>query len=984
MISLRKFLLGGTTVAGLAALVAAPAFAQAPTPVTPDTPARAADATEEVVQDTGTEEVVVVGSRIRRDVYNSPSPIQVVTREDATLSGFNATTEVLQSTAVTGGSGQINNAYGGFVTDGGPGANTIGLRGLGAGRTLVLINGRRVQPAGSRGAVGSADLNVLPSAMIQRVDVLRDGASSIYGSDAIAGVVNVITRPRVEGVTVEGQFNVPTNGGGEQGRISIVGGASGDRWSLSGSAEHLKREELTLEDRDWTRCNTDYRLNRIGGFRTDYVDPFTGAVKCYPITATGSNGVTINTVGVPTQAGTPGPGTTGTTFNRFRPSATSLLGEGVSLSSRDTFEPRMLNESLISPVEIATVFLQGTYDLQRFGDAQAYGEFLANRRRSEQTGYRQLTLDYNQGSPLLPEALRGGRFLRSSDTSGGLPVAARAFIGFGNDQSTQQVDFWKATAGIRGDFVLPDWRYDLTATTSKSSSEYVFQGFLIDRMTQSLDVVQNTDGSFACRITAGGCVAAPALTPSVVGGRLPADWVDYVFRPIVGTTDYTETALAAYVDGPLFTLPAGEVQGAFGVEYRKAEIDDTPGADSRNGNILNFTSSAPTRGTDSVWEAYAEVEVPLLRDAPFAETLTLNLSGRHTDYDSYGAGSTYKAGLVWEPTGWVSLRGSYGTSFRAPALFEQFQGGSTGFLSQSADPCYFESQTTATRIANCGAEGLPIDFNPTQGITVVTAGGAEQGLEAETSENYGFGVVLQPDLPQTFGDLAFAVDYYNIKIDNGVSQVGASAILDRCYDAVGFRSAGGLCRLISARDPSDDTLTVFDSYTNVATQRVSGIDYNLRWTRDVGPGALRLNASVTQFLDQSNRLFADDPFERLNGTIGAPAYTGTADATYAAGSWTARYGVEWIDQMDSDGYLGVDANDPANDYVFATDHYYTHNASVRYEADSWTATFGVRNLFDETPPSISSGFYNRVGDAPLYSGYDYVGRTVFLNVSKTF
>lgn len=974
MIDLRKFLLGTTTVAGLAALgvaLASPASAQ--TETTPDTPARPADSTEAAPQ-TGTDEVVVVGSRIRRDVYNSPSPIQVITRDEATLSGFNATTEVLQSTAVTGGSGQINNAFGGFVTDGGPGANTIGLRGLGPGRTLVLINGRRVQPAGSRGAVGSADLNVLPSAMIQRIDVLRDGASSIYGSDAIAGVVNVITRPRVEGLTIEGQVNIPTAPGGRQGRLSLVGGASGDRWNISGSIEYLKREDLTLADRDWTRCNTDYNLNRTSGEFSDYVDPATGRPKCYPITTTGSNGVTINTVGVPAQGG----------FNRYRPSASSLLGTGVTLNSRDTFELRQLNESLISPVEIGTFFLQGTYDLQRLGNAEIYAELLANRRTSEQTGYRQLTLDYLRGSPLVPAGLRDGTFLSSSETSGGQPVSVRAFIGFGNDKSTQQVDFWKATAGIRGDFVLPAWRYDVTVSTSKSASEYMFEGFLTDRLTQSLDVVQNADGTFRCRITAGGCVAAPALTPSVVGGGLPRDWVDYVYRPIVGTTDYTESTVAAYVDGPLFSLPAGKVQAALGVEYRKAEINDTPGADSRNGNILNFTSSAPTRGTDSVWEAYAEVEVPILRDQPLARQLTLNASGRHTDYESYGTGDTYKVGLLYEPTGWLSLRGSYGTSFRAPALFEQFQGGSTGFLSQSTDPCYFEKQTNPTRIANCQAEGLPADYNPTQGITVITAGGAAQGLEAETSKNLGFGFVLQPKLPQAFGDLALAVDYYDIKIDNGVSQVGASAILSRCYDDPQFRSGGSFCRLVSARSASNNALTVYDSYTNVATQRVRGLDYNLRYTLDVGPGRARLNAGVTQYLDQSSRLFSDDPFDDVNGTIGAPQYTGNADATYEVGSWTVRYGVEWIDHTDSNAYLGIDTNDPANDYVFDTEHYWLHNASVRYEAKDWNATFGVRNLFDETPPSISSGFYNRVGNAPLYSGYDYAGRTVFLNISKTF
>ena len=283
MIDFKKHLLGTTVVVGLAFL-SAPAWAQTQT---------GASASGDKADDdaAAVEEVVVVGSRLRRDNYNSASPVQVVTREDATLAGFASTTEVLQSTAITQGTSQINNAYGGYVTNGGPGANTLSLRGLGTTRTLVLLNGRRVAPAGSRGSVGSADLNVLPSAMIERIEVLKDGASSLYGSDAVAGVVNIVTRNDLDGVTVEGQFNAPmdADGAGQQKRYSIVGGTHGDRWNLSGSAEYYQRDELTLGDRDFTRCPTD---NYLDG--SDYIDPLTGKSKCYSLNA---GGVTINTIG---------------------------------------------------------------------------------------------------------------------------------------------------------------------------------------------------------------------------------------------------------------------------------------------------------------------------------------------------------------------------------------------------------------------------------------------------------------------------------------------------------------------------------------------------------------------------------------------------------------------------------------------------------------------------------------------------------------
>src|SRR5688572_18403975 len=310
--------------------------------------------------------ITVTGSRLRRDAFNSVSPVQLITREEVTAAGFASATDVLQGTAVTQGGAQVNNAFGGFVTDGGPGANTLSLRGLGAGRTLVLINGRRVAPSGTRGAVGSTDLNVLPNAIIDHIEVLKDGASSIYGSDAIAGVVNIVTIDSPEGLTFEAQYNSPLDGGGEQGRVSLVAGFGGDRWSFGGSLEYYDRSSLTLGERDWTLCNMDMLHDPVTGASIDYVDPTTGQPKCYPITGTGSNGVTINTIGT-NAAGLPGvgaPGSVGTTFNRWRPNPAVTTGtfpgfEGVggganSLNVRDTFDPRMYNRSLISPGENST------------------------------------------------------------------------------------------------------------------------------------------------------------------------------------------------------------------------------------------------------------------------------------------------------------------------------------------------------------------------------------------------------------------------------------------------------------------------------------------------------------------------------------------------------------------------------------------------------------------------------------------------------
>ncbi|WP_433935071.1 TonB-dependent receptor plug domain-containing protein [Brevundimonas diminuta] len=995
----KDYLLGTTMAAGAAALSMAMLI--------PGT-ALAQSASNTDQEATQVDEIVVVGSRIRRDNYNAPSPTQVVTREEATLQGFASTTEALQSTAVTGGSAQINNSYGGYVTNGGPGANTIGLRGMGPSRTLVLLNGRRVSPAGSRGSVGSADLNVLPTAMIDRVEVLRDGASSVYGSDAVAGVVNIQTRKNFEGLVFEAQRNEPleANGNGGSTRLSLTAGARGDRWRAAGSIERYERDELTLRDREFTRCQTDGR--RLG---RDFIDPLTGESKCYPITSTGSNGSSINTIGVGVDggldddgnrvfngvAGTPAAGAPNVLFNRFRPNSgvtgdmagyEGVGGTGVNVNVRDTFDDRMLNRSLISPVEITTIYGEGGYQLNALGNAEVYGEFLLNQRKSSQTGYRQLALDYAKGSPLIPSDLSFSTFSGDQGLNKDADIGVRAFIGFGNDTSTQEQRFNRNVVGIKGDFFIPEWRYDLAASYSKSRSEYTSQQFLTNRLIESLDVVPNGAGGFQCRELASnpGCVAAPKLSSQVIGGVLPKAWTDYVFRPVKGVTEYEEKIVSLGIDGPLFDLPAGKVMGFFGAEWRDAEIDDTPGLDSQLGNTYNYSTSAITRGSDSVWEVFGEIEAPLLRDQPFAKELTLNASFRYTDYDSYGDDTTYKVGLVYQPIDMLTFRATYGTSYRAPALFEQFVGATSGFQAAGFDPCseVDPDSATPTLIANCAADGVSADFQQKSSVAVITKGGAEAGLEAETSTNLTVGLVLRPTLPEGWGDFAFAVDYYEIEVKNGVAQYGAANILERCYNSTPaeFAADVGFCSLVS-RDAGDKRLTVENGYVNLATDIVKGLDYTARYRKDVGPGSVLFNLAVTQYTEISSKLFAEDPLQEYKGRLNNPEFTGTADLSYAWDKWRVRYGVEWVQGMDDYGYRRI--KDPAaSQYDLKVDDYYLHNASVQYTGEGWTVTAGVRNLLNEDPPTISSGYNNRVGNAPLYSGYDYLGRTAFVNLTKSF
>jgi outer membrane receptor protein involved in Fe transport len=951
------------------------------------------------------EKITVTGSRIERDTFNSTSPVLVMTRDETLMSGFNSTTAALQSTAVTTGGGQINNAFAGFVTDGGPGANTLGLRGLGATRTLVLLNGRRVAPAGTRGAVGAADLNVFPTAIVDRIEVLKDGASSIYGSDAVAGVINVITRKNIKGVTVEAQYNWPEAGGGEEVRASGTFGYVADKGWFSGSLEYYDRQALKWGDRAWMNCQTDYLRTvsangTVGAWGSaDFIDPRTGMPKCYGITGTGNSGVTINTLGTGSIAGVGAVGAAPgqTTFTRWRPNAnitTGLIGfEGVgagatNINLRDTLDPRIFNNDMISPARLYTGFFQGGYNIGVLGNAEVYGEALLSRRESSQTsGARQLTLDYTRGNPLIPTYLAGqaGNLQAGPTAIAPGPIQYRAFISAGNYRSEQEVDYTKVLGGLKGNLPFKDWKYDGVVTYAKSDASYMLQSWLTDRVTQSLDVVRNASGAIVCRNPANGCVPAPVLTPALLGGAIPQDWMNWTYVNDTGHTKYDETTTTLNTNGTLFQMPHGPVRAALGAEYRRAKIDDTPSIDSQNSNLYNLTSAAVTRGSDSVWELYGEAELPILRAVNWAEELTLNASYRYTDYKSYGGDSTYKVGALWSPVREVTFRAAQGTSYRAPALFEQFIGGTTGFLSATGDPCndYGSRNPTTNRYRNCASEGLPTNFASTSSITSVTIGGHDAGLKAETSKNKTLGVIFQPTLPSGWGDLSLAIDYYDIKVDNGVDRVGTGNILALCYDSPDFRNGNRYCQLVTrAPAGTNRALSVNNSYVNVSTDVVKGYDYTMRYVQKVGPGTFRFNGVLTWYKEQANKLFPTDPLLTFNNTIGNPDMTFVGDISYTWQNWRGRWGVEWIGAMSSYDFFGE--NPATSQYKMDTPSVAYHNLSVEYKASKWSVIVGVRNVADKEPPPISQGFANRMGNAPLYSGYDYVGRTWFVNGQYAF
>ncbi len=1014
----KKVLLGSSMIAGLVAATMAmtPAIASAQTTeAAKKEEAKKADTTE-------VDSIVVTGSRIRRDEFTSASPVQIITRSDSVLAGTLSSAEVLQGSTVTSGAAQVDNAFLGFVTEGGPGANTLSLRGLGAVRTLVLLNGRRLAPAGTRGQVGQADLNTLPAAMVERYEILKDGASSIYGSDAIAGVANIITRTDIDGLTFEGFTNQTFDGGGARYRASVVAGKTFDRGNISGSFEYKRQERIKIADREWANCGRGY-LIYPDGTTVDDLLPDGSGVRCNGINYGG--GTAHDYIGA--WRSSTGSRTTLTSEPGFVGNYTGV-GTGTTLSyngwrnvastnSRPLANPLQNEEDLYSPSKNYTFYGNGNYDLGILGNAEAYGEILYTRRESSQTGSRQLSLDpfgserlayyygaptYGADNPLFPTTLAAAGF-----------HFINPFIFWGLDKSSQEVDYYRVSGGVRGDLGFGNWRYDANLMFAKSDASYTFQSFITDHIRQSLNLVNAASSTPAaltltapagtvgagrvltCASNIGNanpeCVPANLLTDGALNGTdIPQALRSWLFKDVTGNTSYEQTTFQFAIDGDLFTLPAGKVGAAFGVELRHDELNDTPPIESQTRSLYNLTSATPTRGTDDIWEVFGELNIPLLANVPFAKSLDASLSARHTNYDSYGSSDTYKVGLTWAPVDWLKLRGTHGTSFRAPGIFERELGGQSGFYGVTSDPCYQYQNLNSTtiRYQNCltelttllGSQSAALAWAPTGGPQVYSSGNPD--LEAEKSKSTTIGFVIQPDAV----NLSFAVDYFKISIRDQVANFG-TAILSNCYADPQFRAGGSYCTFVAPRNSTTGNLTYFiDNYVNVAQQGVEGFDFTVRYTRDILDGRFVSQLRATNMKSQTSRLNPTDAVDQLAGFPGYPKWVGDLDLRYEWKDWIFRWGVDYVSTQDAKDYYEIDTTDENNLYHTKVEAYFEHSASVQFNGkNDWEVTVGVNNIFGEEPPIISYGLgVSRVGSSQLYSGYDNIGRSAFVNIVKSF
>ncbi|MFZ4069358.1 MAG: TonB-dependent receptor plug domain-containing protein [Caulobacterales bacterium] len=963
---------------------------------------------KEAVKTTNQEEVVITGSRIRRDNFNSTSPVEVITNEQSQLRGQTDTAEILQGSPAAAGSQQITSQFTGFVTEGGPGVNTLSLRGLGPTRTLVLLNGRRLNPAGTRGQVGAVDLNVLPESIIDRIEILKDGASSVYGSDAVAGVVNVITRTNVDGAVISGQTNQTFEGGGAVYQFDGTWGRTFDKGQFNVSFEWNKREELTMGDRDYLSCSQDLVYDINTGGQRDIIDPATGQSKCFNLlvgvydrlatggrfkpgavaAGSGLGGLNLNIAGQGYERVGLTYAQVAALFPTGTPATTIEAAWRESQAAVPTDDPLYKKLQAFQPVERATIFTQFSYDLTP--NVELYSEAFFNRRESEQKSFRQIFPNVAATNPFNP-----------------FGQLSRSIVQVPTDGS-QKVDTWSVVAGLRGDLnfggFLDGWSYDIYGKYGASEGSYTNDIIPNDRVESTI----RTTGTIAapvCTMIAGSiststCVPVNLFRASTVagGGFTPAEQ-SFLFIKETGNTTYKQTLFEGSINGDLFDLPAGPLSAVLGFHYRKEEIDDTPGFNARNNNLWGQTSAGRTAGSDTVREAFTEVEAPILRGVPLAEQVTLNASARYTDYDSYGSNETYKLGLNWAITPQYRVRGSFGTSYRAPALYELFLANQTAFIGNSTvDPCnnWGVNQNNPTIRANCQADGIPPTFNNTFSSATTVTGGGKGILEAETSEATTIGLIWTPD----FLDLSIALDYFDIKIFDQVAQFGAANIVSSCYSDPGFRTGSPFCQLFTRNltpgNPEFGRIgTINNSYVNLNQQVTKGLDLTATYRHEFSFGTLRTDLQATWTFKDEIEFFSVNPAlpaprNDFNGEVFNPDFVGSLDLRFDRKDWTFFWNVDVIGKTSlTEEFLGDQfawRGTPGLAYYKQhTEFHAEHSTSVRYRTDQWTLQGGIQNVFNEEPPTFSTGNTSlRRGNTPIANQYDILGRRAFVSVTRRF
>ena len=942
--------------------------APAPGATTVAAPADAAPAAQAPAVPKDVEEMLVTGSRLRQKDLTTPAPVTVLGKSQIQSAPKINIGDILQTLPSQG------NALNTSVNNGGNGTTQVNLRSIGANRTLVLVDGKRMV-YGGLGADATVDLATIPTGAIERVEVLKDGASAVYGSDAIGGVVNIITRQPFNGAEATAFEGISQRGDAETRNVDVIAGAKSDKGGFLFGAGYFDQKSFMAADRSWAKYALAY----------DYAETDPAKKE----SRGGSGSIPQGRVQLdPSACTTPLCGELAAAYGATRqyfindPSATG--GWRPYVGSTDAYNYQAVNY-LVTPTQRISMFASGDYNL---GDvARVYFQSTyVNRKWANMLAPEPLNQGFgvtiaadNQYNPFGTEITAFGRRLNELS---------------GRSQATD-MDTFRLVAGIDGTIgqaagPLAGWTWDASLNYGRTAG--------ITKSTGSLNtqIVQQGIGPSYEDATGWHCGTAASPIANCVPVNLFGG--EGTITPEMAASLGAFTGIAqgwnqqftaeGNVSGELFKLAAKQSAAiAAGYQYRYEYGGFQPNPLAVLGLDADY-SSMPTSGMYHTNEVYGEFSLPIIDNTFMAEELSLDAAVRYAKYSTYGATTTYKVGGRWSPVNDVTLRGTYSTGFRAPSVSELFSGTQTSWPS-AMDPC--GNPNSPDTADQCGAAAGNGNDDTQQLETI----GGNKNLQPEKSKMFTAGVVVQPAAVE---NLSVTLDYYNLAINNNLGAIGAAVIIAGCYPGPGGTPDPILCSKIT-RDSSTNMISDIDDVnTNLGSLKTQGIDIGVRYAYPTEFGRLGLVADANYLLalDQivgtvkikgkntydlgvnpALKINAGVSYDKDGFVVGVDTRYVGAIHECAAADGTAAGGGCYANYRDAAGELYPTHSIPA---------YMVYNMTAAYTFDwdnAWgktTISGGVQNLADTNPPLIYNSFLSYADP----SAYDFLGRYFYVRLAQKF
>jgi outer membrane receptor protein involved in Fe transport len=944
----------------------------APAPAAPPPPAPPATPVKPPAGDDGKTEVIsVTGATVERERFTGRAPVSVVTRTDLAASGRATLGDILQALPA------VSNAGNAQVNAGGDGTTRINLRGLGAPRTLVLINGRRMVNGGN-GADAAVDVNAIPLAMIERVEILKDGASALYGAEAVGGVVNLITRPQFDGADVSLLTSTSQHGDGiEYDASAVTGFTTQDRNTyLVVSAGYQHHDPVLAGDRAFSQFQHSYDFASRTVTRNASLAAPSGRLD-------------------PSSIGPGGVAPSGCGSNPCKPTAT---GGWTDFTAPDDLYNDAAQNYLYTPSTRYNVFATAG---NRINDhAAALVELLYLHRSSD----RQLSpVAFIADAPISKDSvynLLGGDILDYR----------RRLTELGPRQFVDTVSTIRGVVGITGSVpaslgMFADWNYEVSFNYGETHSLVGTAGQLIKpRVADALGPsMRDARGAPICVRVPGDastqiiyrvpldtgdtllipCVPLNLLAPA---GTIPRDQLqNLTFSDAGNGTDNMRTLLAT-ASGRIAALPDhGDISVSLGVDARSEIGNQAPPSVASAGYTTDNEAHA-TDGQFDVYEGFGELAIVPITGGDLAQRVELDLGARALRHTRFGTHLTYKAGGLVRTTGGIAVRGTYATAFRAPSVFD-LVGGRTERLPAAEDPCDTRPPSAGdgtkvldpTAQAQCTAQGVPAGSRFTTNQQPAAIGG-NPDLQAETAATATIGVVIEP--PRLKG-LALSADYWHIAIDHAIETLGIQTLFANCYE----RGLTAFCDQVH-RDAGTHRIFRVDQFLqNVPRTVTSGIDVALWYdARLASLGRIHTGLEAQYLLrydlDTSGQVIHGVGFYDL-GVY--PRYKANLSSHWthpggASGGFLLRFVGSYQECAGDDCNTARNLATASRD----VDRYVKLDLYGGYDLPSWlgktTLQVGVNNVFDATPPVV----YNAPAANSDATTYDFVGRMVYLRMSQLF